>query len=174
MPISNGSIILAADVNGIWQTALATLRARTTANNPNKQFTETFSINGIVASTPEYLRTIVYVPRTDVILRSARVYIVSTNGGVLQNGISATVTIPAQLIEDNSIVGGNIPRTLTATATSNASANLGSSAARLDLPNDQLFTFLAGDNIDIVVSTADTANVNKVIVSLTLESVLTG
>ncbi len=142
MPISNGSIILAADVNGIWQTALATLRARTTANNPNKQFTETFSINGIVASTPEYLRTIVYVPRTDVILRSARVYIVSTNGGVLQNGISATVTIPAQLIEDNSIVGGNIPRTLTATATSNASANLGSSAARLDLPNDQLFTFL--------------------------------
>jgi len=173
MTISNGSPILASDLNGIWQTALGTLRSRTTANNPNKQFVETFSFNNILQSTAEHLRTAVYVPRTDVVLRAARIYIVSTFAGVKQSGTDATVTIPAQQIEDNVIVGGNIPRTLTATAVSNALSFTGSEE-RIDLPNDQLFTFLAGDNIDIIVSTTDTTRANNIIVSLTLESVITG
>lgn len=168
MAITNGSTILAADLNGIWTTALGTLRSRTTANNPYKQFTETFQFDGITSGTAEYLRTFTYVPRTDVILRSAHIYCLSTTIGTV-----ATLSIPAQLIEDNNIVGGNIKSTLTATATSASAVSIAASGGIVTLPNTELFTFLAGDNIDFVVST-NNASVSNVTVCLLLESLLTG
>ena len=168
MALTNGSTILAADLTGVWTGALALLRARTTSNNPWKQFTETFQFDGIASGTAEYLRTFTYVPRTDVILRSAHIYCASTT-----TNITATLSIPAQLVEDNTIVGGNIKNTLVATAVSNAMPISASGGIVTTLSNTELFTFLAGDNIDFVVSTNNVAVAN-VTVCLLLESVLTG
>lgn len=172
MTISNGSAILAADLNGIWETALGTLRTRTITNTPYKQFSEVFRFDGITTSTAEYLRTVVYVPRTDVILRGVRIVCAST--GV--QTITATVTIPAQIVEDNKIVGGNIKSTLTASATySNTTPDFSGSEGRVTLSNTELFSFLAGDNIDIVVSlTATGTPTCNVTVTCLFETVLTG
>lgn len=172
MAISNGSAILASDLNGIWETALDTLRSRTDTSNLYKQFSEVFRFDGITSSTAEYLRTIVYVPRTDVILRGVRIYC-ATDGANLP---TATVTIPAQIIEDNNIVGGNIKSTLTASATASASSNFANSTNRVVLSNTELFTFLAGDNIDIIVSLsgAITSPPCNVTVVCLFENVLTG
>jgi hypothetical protein len=171
MAISNGSTILAADLTGIWTPGLATLRARSTANNPNKQFTETFHFDGIASGTAEYLRTLTYVPRTDVILRSAHIYCLSTT-----IGITATLSIPAQIIldDDNKTPGGNIKNTLTASAISASAVSIANSGGIVStLSNTELFTFLAGDSINFVVSTNNVATSN-VTVCLTLESILTG
>lgn len=168
MTIANGQQILAADLDGIWSTALGTLRTRTNDNNKYLQFNEVFTFNVINNTIAEYLRTIVYVPRTDVILRGIRLYCCSTI-----TGINATLTIPAQIAENNTIVGGNIKSSLTLTATSGTSALLSNSGGFNQLSTNELFTFLAGDNIDLVVST-DSATTSNVIVVLMLETVLTG
>jgi hypothetical protein len=172
MPLTNGTTILAADLNGVWTTALATLRSRNSDTTTSKQFTETFHFNGVIGSggsaTPEYLRTIVYVPRTDVVLRAARLYCMSTSA----TAVVATLTIPSQIVEDNAIVGGNIKNTLTATATRDTSiTDMSLSGGIITLPNTELFTFLAGDNIDLVVNT-NSANSANIIVSLLLETSL--
>lgn len=174
MPIAPGQIISETDLNAVWPTALNSLRSRTDDNNDYKQFAQTFTFNGVINTTPEYLRTAVLTPTTDLILREARIYIRSLNGGgVAQNGISATLTIPAQIVEDDVIVGGNIKQTLTATCTSVVpSTDFSDSGATISLPNTELFTFLAGDNIDIIVSTPDAANNNYITVSLLFENVL--
>lgn len=172
MTISNSSTILATDVNNSWDTPLSNLRRRDISISPYKQFTEIFTFNNIVATTPEYLRTIVYTPRTDVVVRSGRVGIVSTSAGVPAAGIIAIGTIPAQVIEGSTIVGGNIPKTLTATATSSTAATFGSGQTRFDLNAQAVFKFLAGDNIDIVVSTTNTTNNNIITVSLTFETIM--
>lgn len=168
MALVNGTTILATDITGVWTGALALLRAKTTSNNPWKQFTETFQFDGIASGTAEYLRTFTYVPRTDVILRSAHIYCASTT-----TPITATLSIPAQLIEDNTIVGGNIKSSLSAIAVSAAMPISSSGGIVTTLSNTELFTFLAGDNIDFVVSTNNAA-VSNVTVCLLLESVLTG
>lgn len=167
MAISNGTTILGSDVNGIWTTALGTLRDRNDDNNPYKQFTETFEFNGVVSSTAEYLRTYVYTPRTDVVLRAARLYCLSTTAGIV-----ATLRIPAQKIENATIVGGNIKSTLSTSASSNASiVDLSLSGGTINLPREQLFTFLAGDNIDIVVSSSS-ASTSNITVVLLFENIL--
>jgi hypothetical protein len=181
MPITNGSPIIATDVNGIWQTALGTLRSNTSDNAPWKQYTETFVFNGLSTATspviPVHNLSTIYVPRTDVILRAARLYISAFQSGSLYNGATATLTIPAQIIENNTIVGGNIKNTLTCTATSTNTSTLSSGAGLITLPNTETFSFLAGDNIDIVVS-IDSALPTTVLcyitVSLTFENILTG
>lgn len=173
MPIAPGQVITASDLNAVWPTALNSLRSRTDDNNDYKQFTQTFSFNGVINTTPEYLRTAVLTPTTDLILREARIYIRSLSGGVAQNGIAATLTIPAQIIEDDVIVGGNIKRTLTTTCTSVVpSTDFSDSGATISLPNTELFTFLAGDNIDIIVSTPNATNNNYITVSLLFENIL--
>jgi len=166
MTIANGQQILAPDLDAIWSTALGTLRTRTNDNNKYLQFNEVFTFNAVNNSTAEYLRTIVYVPRTDVILRGIRLYCCSTT-----TGITATLTIPAQIAENGTIVGGNIKSTLTLTATSGATVL--ASGGFNQLSTNELFTFLAGDNIDLVVSTNNATAANVIIV-LMLETVLTG
>ena len=132
----------------------------------SKQFTETFQFNGIVTSTAEYLRSFTYTPRADCTLRGARIYCLSTT-----NNIVATLSIPAQIVEDNTIVGGNIPSSLTATATS--AATVAGSGGLVTLPNTAMIRLLAGDNIDIIVST-NSATAADVTVTLLLETPLTG
>jgi hypothetical protein len=169
MAITNGSTILASDVNAIWETGLATLRSRTLASTPYKQYCEIFRFDGITSGTAPLRRGAVYVPRTDVIVRGARVYCQSAT-----NGIIATVSIPAQIYKDNNIVGGNIKQSLTATATSNAPATFSNSGSVITLAagtDPALFTFLAGDNIEILVSTSSGTAAN-VTVSLLLETVM--
>lgn len=170
MAIVNGQIITPADVNGIWSTALATLRARTNDNTPYKQFVETFQFNGVTSLTAQYLSSYIYSPRTDVVVRAIRVYCMSATAGIV-----ATVSIPAQIVEDNIIVGGNIKSTITATATSNASvADMSLSGGLVTtLPNNEMTVFLAGDNIDIIVST-NSLTAADITVSLLLETTMVG
>lgn len=176
MAITNGSTITAADLDSIWETGLETLRIRTqsvagsSSNTPYKQYCEIFRFDGIVTGTPEHRRSAVFVPRTDVIVRGIRVYCQSATLGIV-----ATASIPAQIYKDNNIVGGNIKKSLTATATSAAAALYSNSGSALDLSlgigGVGLFTFLAGDNIEILVSTSSAFSAN-VTVSLLLETVM--
>lgn len=169
MALVNGTPITDTDINEIWETGLATLRARTIANTPYKQYNEIFCFDGIASGTAELRRGAVFVPRTDVIVRGVRVYCQSATVGIV-----ATVNIPAQIYKDNNIVGGNIKSSLTATATSAAAATFSNSGTVVvtDPGTDPaLFTFLAGDNIEILVSTNNVATAN-VTVSLLLETIM--
>jgi hypothetical protein len=177
MAFTNGTIILASDINAIWETGLASLRSRTqvaqvsgiTSNIPYKQYCEIFRFDGITSTTAEHRRGAVFVPRTDVIVRGVRVYCQSATTSIV-----ATVSIPAQIYKDNNIVGGNIKRSLTATATSQLPATYSDSGTVVTLDtgaDPALFTFLAGDNIEILVSTNNVATAN-VTVSLLLETLM--
>lgn len=169
MALINGDVIAASDVNAIWETGLTTLRARTIASTPYKQYCEIFRFDGIASNTAPLRLGAVYVPRTDVIVRGVRVYCQSATLAIV-----ATVNIPAQIYKDNNIVGGNIKSSLTATATSAAAATFSNSGkvVTLDANTDPaLFTFLAGDNIEILVSTSSLSAAN-VTVSLLLETVM--
>jgi len=165
MAISNGSTIEAADVNGIFETALDNLRSYTVYSYPYKQWQQSFRIDGVTSSTAEHLRTISFYPRTDCIVRAIRIYCAAA-----YTGITATATIPAQILQDNVIVGGNIKNDITLSATSNTSpATRDQLSGLYTLSNEDLFTVLAGDSVDIVIST-DSANPAFVSVVLTLEN----
>ncbi len=169
MTIASGSLITADDLRGIWSVPLTTLATYNTLVNPYKQFTEVFQVRGVTNLTSEILRTVLYTPRTDVILRGFRVMCSSATVGIV-----ATASIPAQVIRDNVIAGGNIPYSITATATSTAIAgDLSVTTGLATIPNNTIVSFLAGDNIDIVVST-NSATAANVTVTLLLENVLTG
>ena len=172
MAFTNGTTILASDINAIWETGLASLRSRTqvaqvsgiTSNIPYKRYCEIFRFDGITSTTAEHRRGAVFVPRTDVIVRGVRVYCQSATTSIV-----ATVSIPAQIYKDNNIVGGNIKRSLTATATSQLPATYSDSGTVVTLDtgaDPALFTFLAGDNIEILVSTNNVATANVTVILL--------
>lgn len=164
MTISNGSTILAADVNGLFQTALSTLKNYTQYNYPYKQWQQSFRVDGVNNSTAEYLRTVSFYPRTDCIVRAIRIDCSATS-----SGITATATIPAQILQDNVIVGGNIKNDITLSATSNPASPWYNHTGLYILPAEDLFTVIAGDSIDIVIST-DSATVTDVSIVLLLEN----
>lgn len=166
MTLSNGSTILPADIEGVYTPALANVRNINTFKNFTnyKQFVESYTWRNIDNTTAEYLRTFVWTPRTDCTLRAIRV---SCNGTA---GVTATVTIPAQVIEDNTIVGGNILNNISLSATS--AATIQASTGLYELPNDKLFGFLAGDSIDFVATINSATNVD-VTITLLLENVIT-
>jgi hypothetical protein len=169
MSFTNGQTITAAGVNGIFEGALNTVRTYTQYNYPYKQWQQSFRVDNLTDTTPEYLRTISFYPRTDCIIRAIRIDCSSS-----LSGLTATATIPAQVLQDNVIVGGNIKNDITLSATSNTAAPWHQHTGLYVLPNEDLFTVLAGDSIDIIVSTdADGStgshNVDVAIV-LTLEN----
>ena len=164
MTISNGSTITAADVNGIFEGALSTLRSYTQFNYPYKQWQQSFRVDGVNNSTAEYLRTISFYPRTDCIIRAIRI-----DCSAAINGITATATIPAQILQDNVIVGGNIKNDITLSATSDLAFPWYNHTGLYILPTEDLFTVIAGDSIDIVIST-NSATVADVAVVLLLEN----
>lgn len=172
MPITNGSPILASDLNAVWQTALATLRTRTTSNNPYRQFVVVLRLLGINSTTPEHLRTITYVPRTDLVLRGAKIA-ATPSSTTPSTGVICTATIPAGIREDESIVGGNINRTLSMEVTTDGTCDPASNFGAATLPVDQLFGLLAGDSIDIVVSTTAIGIRHDITLTLTVENLLT-
>lgn len=163
MAISNGSTIEAADVNGIFEGALSTLRSYTGYNYPYKQWQQSFRVDRVIDTTPEYLRTVSFYPRTDCIVRAIRIDCSSSI-----NGFTATATIPAQVLQDNVIVGGNIKNDITLSATSNISTPWHNHTGLYVLPPEELFTVLAGDSIDIIVSTDATSSFDNVDVSIVL------
>ena len=108
MAITNGSQIEASDLNGLFDNTINNLRTVGVFDTPSKQFLQSFRINGINNTTAEYLRTVTFFPRKDCILRGIRILGQSSSAG-----INITGTVPSQILEDNSIVGGNILNTIT-------------------------------------------------------------
>jgi hypothetical protein len=170
MPITNGSVITAANLDDIYTTGLATLRTNTAANVARKQYTVTFRFNQIKSTTAEHLRTKVWVPRTDVVIRNARISAVSVTAGLV-----CTVEIPAQIVSRERIVGGNLPYSLVGSATTSATVNAGvgqvSSISGTALSTSERVVALAGDNIEIIVA-APTTTECGIWVTLLVETVL--
>jgi len=164
MTLSNGSTILGTDIEDIYYYPLQNTKTRSGNFTPYKQNFQTFRLRNLSSTDEELYRTITFSPREDCVLRAIRLHI-----GSATPGETATLTIPAQIVADNVIVGGNIKETIEITATTAASPI--NSTALYELPNDQLFTLLAGDNIEMVITTAF-SNID-ITVSLLLEYVLT-
>lgn len=166
MTIANNSPITASDLNGLFDQTITNLLTIGVYNTPSKQFLHSFRINGINNSTAEYLRTVSFYPRTDCILRGVRILAESPSAG-----INITATIPSQIVEDNSIVGGNILNTITMTATTVVPplTTISNSVGFYNLSNSYVFPILAGDSIDIVLSSSS-ATASNVSVSLLLEN----
>lgn len=171
MAISNGSPILASDLNDYFDTALSNLRNVNVFNTEQKQFIQSFTIKGFNNATAEYLRTATFFPRTDCVLRGVRLIAESST-----SSINITATIPAQIIKDNVIVGGNIKNTITLTATTQGVSGIPTGALTVSdasglytLPVEELFTILAGDSIEIVFS-SDNASIADASITLLLEN----
>lgn len=165
MTIANGSQILASDLNGLFDQTITNLNNVGVYTTPSKQFLHSFIVNGITNTTPEYLRTVSFYPRTDCILRGVRILAKSATSGIV-----ITATIPSQVVEDNSIVGGNILNTITMTTTTQVPLlSLSSAVGYYPLSNSYIFPILAGDSIDIVLS-SNSASPANVSVSLLLEN----
>jgi hypothetical protein len=172
MPITPGSPILASDINAVWQTALNTLRTRTTANNPYRQFTVVLRLLGINSTTSEHLRTITYVPRTDLVLRAAKIVAHPSTGGP-STDVVCTATIPAGIRDDESIVGGNINRELNLRVITDGVCDPATNFGTATLPVDQVLGLLAGDSVDVVVSTTAIGTRHDITLTLTVENLLT-
>ena len=165
MAITNGSQIEASDLNGLFDNTINNLRTVGVFDTPSKQFLQSFRINGINNTTAEYLRTVTFFPRTDCILRGIRILAQSSSAG-----INITATVPSQIVEDNSIVGGNILNTITMTATTALPLfTLSDAVDFYNLSNSYIFPILAGDSIDIVLS-SNSATASNVSISLLLEN----
>jgi hypothetical protein len=172
MPITIGTTIIADDLNNIWRTALNTLRTRTTSNNPYKQFVAVLQFPRITSTTAEHLRTQTYIPRTDLILRSARVFGHAFSGSQ-STGIEIRALIPAGIREDERIIGGNIVKDLRASVITDGAGDPLTNSGVFELPTNEIFGFLAGDSIDIIVGTTATGTAHDITVSLTFESLMT-
>jgi hypothetical protein len=149
LTISDGYIVEAADLDSIWSTGLAQLRTTTAANSARRQFPVVFSFRGV---TNAVSRTYTYTPRTDVVLKSATISAASTSAGIV-----CSVEIPAQIIDQERIVGGNIPYDLTGSATTSATLTAGFGDIGRDntaIPATERLILLAGDNIDITVQSS--------------------
>lgn len=168
MAITPGSVITALDVNGLLETSLSNLRTTSDFTNPYKQWTQTFRLDSVNNTSSLIRRTIGFYPRTDCVLRGIRLSCASTISGIV-----ATVTIPAQIVENNSIVGGNIVNTISFTATSqgNSPSPISNQTSLYTLDTSKRYTILAGDSIDIVVST-NSATSSNITISLLLENIL--
>ena len=173
MAISNGSTIDKDDLNDYFNTTLDTLRDPGVYKLPRKQWVQSFHIKGLTSNTAEYLRTVAFYPRTDCTLRAIRLFAYSAT-----SGINLTANIPAQIVEDNVIVGGNIKETITLTAqtqgrySNTGVINLSLGSSLYELPNNQFFNILAGDNIEIILSSSS-ATAADATISLVLENEVT-
>lgn len=172
MAITNGSTIDKDDLNDYFNTTLDILRNPSVSNYPRKQWVKTFHLKVFNSNTPEYLRTVAFYPRTDCTLRAVRLFAYAGT-----SGIDLTATIPAQIVQDNVIVGGNIKETITLTAQTQGAypttgaIDLSLASSFYTLPNDQYFNILAGDNIEIILSSSSTPA--DATISLVLENEVT-